>query len=193
MAGCLERRQVCHAFQAYGTRSAATGGDPFDDRLGDGGRGDAVLYARDGLGGNADAAEFVPDVVGGEGFAAEGIAEAVGVAQAVQQPAAEFGLALHKAGAEPALRRALDHHGRSLRADGLRAFQPAFGGAELGTGALHGQALEPFTVLDAQLQPGGAAQRNTGVVESRSGGDRINQLDDGVRQFGDGERLLRGR
>ncbi len=138
--------------------------------------------------GTRDAAELVPDVEAGEGLAAEGVAEAVGVAQAVQQPAAEFRLALHEAGGEPALRRALDHHRGSLGADGFRAFQPAFGRAELGSGALHGQALEPFAVLDAQLQAGGPAQGHPGVVEPRAGGDRIDQFDDGVGQFGDGER-----
>jgi hypothetical protein len=94
-----------------------------------------------------------------------------------------------KPGREPAFGRALDHHRRALGADGLGAFPPALGGAELGAGALHGEALEPVAVLDAQLQAGGPAQGHSGVVELLAGGDRVNKFDDGVRQVRDAERF----
>ena len=44
-------------------------------------------------------------------------------------------------------------------------------------------------MFDAELQAGGAAQRNTGVVEPLAGGDRVGKLDDGVREFRDAERF----
>ena len=72
-------------------------------------------------------------------------------------------------------------------ADGFGAFQPAFGGADLGAAALHGQALQPFAVLDAQLQAGGAAEGDAGVVEVFTGGDGVHQVHHGVRQRSDVE------
>jgi hypothetical protein len=87
----------------------------------------------------------------------------------------------------------MNHYRGALAADGFGAFQPAFGRAQFGPGALHGEALEAFAVLDAQLQPGGPAKGHSGVVEPLARNDRINQFDDGVSQFRDVERFRRRR
>ncbi|MFN3483456.1 MAG: hypothetical protein ACK4YX_10575, partial [Rhabdaerophilum calidifontis] len=162
-----------HTFEGNGIRRASPGGDAGGDFFRERRRHNSIRRACHCLRGDRDAAEFRADVVARQRFTAERVAEAVGVAQGVQQPAAELGLALHETGGEPAFRRALDHHRGALGADGFSTFQPPFGRAQLGAAALDGQALEAFPVLNAQLQAGGTAQGDARVVEGLSGCDGV--------------------